>query len=96
MPGVVAAEPNGSVAATVAFAFNLGLGQPQTSAVRRRVNQRDWPSTAYSLHRWVWQMEGAAWTRGSWRSRACTTAIKLSVLLVTTWVSNEHAWPLSD
>lgn len=50
---VLAAEPEGRLAAIVDFTFNLGAGRLQTSTLRRRVNQRDWPAAAQELLRWV-------------------------------------------
>ncbi len=38
----------------VDFTFNLGAGRLQTSTLRRRVNQRDWPGAASELRRWVY------------------------------------------
>ncbi len=38
---VLAAEPEGRLAAIVDFSFNLGAGRLQASTPRRRVNQRD-------------------------------------------------------
>lgn len=49
----LATEPDGRLAAIADFAFNLGLGRLQTSTLRRRVNQRDWPAAAHELRRWV-------------------------------------------
>lgn len=46
---VLATEPEGRLAAIVDFTFNLGAGRQQTSALGRRVNQRDWSSTAIEL-----------------------------------------------
>ena len=51
---VLATEPEGRLAAIVDFTFNLGAGRLQASALRRRVNQRDWPSVAQELRRWVY------------------------------------------
>jgi lysozyme len=51
---VLATEPEGRIAAIVDFTFNLGAGRLQTSTLRRRVNQRDWPSAAKELRRWVY------------------------------------------
>ena len=51
---VLAAEPEGRLAAIVDFTFNLGAGRLQTSTLRRRVNQRDWSSAATELRRWVY------------------------------------------
>ena len=51
---VLATEPEGRLAAIVDFTFNLGAGRLQTSTLRRRVNQRDWPSAAKELRRWVY------------------------------------------
>lgn len=50
---VLASEPEGRLAAIVDFTFNLGAGRLQTSTLRRRVNQRDWPAAATELRRWV-------------------------------------------
>jgi lysozyme len=51
---VLAAEPEGRLAAIVDFTFNLGAGRLQTSTLRRRVNQRDWVAAAQELRRWVY------------------------------------------
>jgi lysozyme len=51
---VLAAEPEGRLAAIVDFTFNLGAGRLQASTLRRRVNQRDWPGAAQELRRWVY------------------------------------------
>jgi len=51
---VLATEPEGRLAAIVDFTFNLGAGRLQTSTLRRRVNQRDWPAAASELRRWVY------------------------------------------
>ena len=51
---VLATEPEGRIAAIVDFTFNLGAGRLQTSTLRRRVNQRDWPGAAQELRRWVY------------------------------------------
>lgn len=51
---VLATEPEGRLAAIVDFTFNLGAGRLQTSTLRRRINQRDWPSAAQELRRWVY------------------------------------------
>ncbi len=50
---ILAIEPENRLAAIVDFTFNLGGGRLQTSTLRRRINQRDWESTAYELRRWV-------------------------------------------
>jgi lysozyme len=50
---VLATEPEGRLAAIVDFTFNLGAGRLQTSTLRRRINQRDWSTTATELGRWV-------------------------------------------
>ncbi|BAO82899.1 phage-related lysozyme [Serpentinimonas maccroryi] len=50
---VLATEPEGRLAAIVDFTFNLGAGRLQTSTLRRRINQRDWPGAAGELQRWV-------------------------------------------
>ena len=51
---VLATEPEGRLAAIVDFTFNLGAGRLQTSTLRRRVNQREWPEAASELRRWVY------------------------------------------
>ncbi len=40
--------------AIVDFTFNLGSGRLQTSTLRRRINQQDWPSAERELRRWVY------------------------------------------
>ena len=51
---VLAAEPEGRLAAIVDFTFNLGAGRLQMSTLRRRINQRDWQAAASELGRWVY------------------------------------------
>ena len=51
---VLAAEPESRLAAIVDLTFNLGGGRLQTSTLRRRVNQRDWPAAATELRRWIY------------------------------------------
>lgn len=51
---VLATEPEGRLAAIVDFTFNLGVGRLQTSTLRRRINQRDWPGAARELRRWIY------------------------------------------
>jgi lysozyme len=51
---VLAAEPEGRLAAIVDFTFNLGAGRLQTSTLRRRINQRDWAAVGKELGRWVY------------------------------------------
>lgn len=51
---ILATEPESRLAAIVDFTFNLGAGRLQTSTLRRRVNQRDWPGAASELRRWVY------------------------------------------
>lgn len=51
---VLAGEPAARRAAIIDFAFNLGLGRLQTSTLRRRVLERDWPGAAEQLRRWVY------------------------------------------
>lgn len=51
---VLATEPEVRLAAILDFTFNLGAGRLQTSTLRHRVNQRDWPSAAKELGRWVY------------------------------------------
>lgn len=50
---VLATESEERLAAIMDFTFNLGTGRLQTSTLRRRVNQRDWPAAAAELGRWV-------------------------------------------
>ncbi len=40
--------------AIIDFVFNLGTGRLQTSTLRRRINQRDWPEVVKELLRWVY------------------------------------------
>jgi lysozyme len=51
---VLAGESEGRLSAVVDFTFNLGAGRLQTSTLRRRVNQRDWPAAGQELRRWVY------------------------------------------
>ena len=51
---VLAAEPDGRLAAIVDFTFNLGAGRLQTSTLRRRINQQDWSGAVQELQRWVY------------------------------------------
>ena len=51
---VLATEPEARLAAIVDFTFNLGAGRLQTSTLRRRINQRDWPGAGQELRRWVY------------------------------------------
>lgn len=51
---ILTTEPEERLAAIVDFTFNLGAGRLQTSTLRRRVNQRDWPNAAKELRRWVY------------------------------------------
>lgn len=51
---VLAAEPEGRLAAIVDFTFNLGAGRLQSSTLRRRINQRDWLVAGKELRRWVY------------------------------------------
>ncbi|MCL4652475.1 lysozyme [Burkholderia multivorans] len=51
---VLTTESEERIAAIVDFTFNLGTGRLQTSTLRRRVIQRDWPSAAKELRRWVY------------------------------------------
>jgi lysozyme len=39
---------------SIDFTFNLDAGRLQTSTLRRRVNQREWPEAASELRRWVY------------------------------------------
>jgi lysozyme len=51
---VLATEPEERLAAIVDFTFNLGAGRLQTSTLRRRINQRDWPGAVQELSRWIY------------------------------------------
>ncbi len=51
---VLATEPEERLAAIVDFTFNLGAGRLQTSTLRRRVNQRNWPGVVQELRRWIY------------------------------------------
>lgn len=51
---VLVTEPEERLAAIVDFTFNLGAGRLQTSTLRRRINQKDWPSSVSELRRWVY------------------------------------------
>ena len=51
---VLATEPEGRLTAIVDFTFNLGAGRLQTSTLRRRINQRDWPGVSRELRRWIY------------------------------------------
>jgi lysozyme len=51
---VLVTEPEWRLAAIVDFTFNLGAGRLQTSTLRRRINQRDWPGVARELRRWIY------------------------------------------
>lgn len=51
---VLITEPESRLAAIVDFTFNLGGGRLQTSTLRRRVNQQDWPAVRSELARWVY------------------------------------------
>jgi lysozyme len=44
----------GKLGAIADFCFNLGIGRLQTSTLRRRINQQDWPAAASELQRWVY------------------------------------------
>ena len=49
---VLAAEPESRRAAIIDFTYNLGLGRLQSSTLRRRINQRDWPEAVREIKRW--------------------------------------------
>lgn len=49
---VLIANP-GALAAITDFCYNLGVGRLQTSTLRRRINQQDWPEVRKELLRWV-------------------------------------------
>ncbi len=48
---VLITEPKRRLAAIIDFTFNLGAGRLQTSALRRRINQRDWAGAEQELRR---------------------------------------------
>jgi len=50
---ILLSESPERIGAIIDFVFNLGTGRLQTSTLRRRINQRDWPEVAYELKRWV-------------------------------------------
>lgn len=39
--------------AILSFVYNLGAGQLQTSTLRRKINEQDWPAAQTELKRWV-------------------------------------------
>ena len=43
----------GKFNAIVDFAYNLGVGQLQTSTLRRKINAQDWEGAKEQLKRWV-------------------------------------------
>lgn len=49
----VATNDWGRFNAIVDFTFNLGVGRLQTSTLRRRINDRDWPGTKVELMKWT-------------------------------------------
>ena len=51
---VLSTESESRLAAIIDFTFNPGAGRLQTSTLRRRVNQKDWPGAASELKRWVY------------------------------------------
>lgn len=55
--GVTRASPTiqgdeARTSALTSFAYNLGLGNYQSSTLRRRVNERDWPEAGRQIRRW--------------------------------------------
>lgn len=50
---VLASAQEGRLAAIVDFTFNLGAGRLQTSTLRQRINQGEWPGAVCELQRWV-------------------------------------------
>lgn len=58
LPGVLRLCPltisqPGVLNALVDFTFNLGVGQLQTSTLRRKINAQDWQGAREQLARWV-------------------------------------------
>ena len=51
---VLATESEQRLAAILDFTFNLGAGRLQMSALRRRINERDWQCACHELRRWVY------------------------------------------
>ncbi|OPY13035.1 MAG: Lysozyme RrrD [Syntrophus sp. PtaB.Bin138] len=49
---ILAASDN-RLAAIADFVYNLGPGRLQTSTLRRRINQQNWPEVRKELLRWV-------------------------------------------
>lgn len=47
-------EPPERISAIADFVYNLGSGRLQTSTLRRRLADRDWPEAARELRRWVY------------------------------------------
>lgn len=64
---VLATESEERLAAIVDFTFNLGAGRLQTSTLRRRVNQRDWPSSQGAATVSVWRRKSSAGVGGKTR-----------------------------
>lgn len=51
---MLSTEHESRFTAVIDFTFNLGAGRLQTSTLRLRLNQRDWPGAASELKRWVY------------------------------------------
>lgn len=51
---VLATEPPNRLVAITDYTFNLGAGRLQTSTLRRRIQQRNWPAIASELRRWIY------------------------------------------
>lgn len=51
---VLITESENRLAAIVDFTFNLGAGRLQMSALRRKINQRDWSGAGLELRRWIY------------------------------------------
>lgn len=51
---VLATEPENRLAAIVDFTLNLRAGRLQTSTLRLRIKQRNWPGASQELRRWIY------------------------------------------
>lgn len=53
LPLALLEEDWGKLNAIVDFAYNLGVGRLQSSTLRRKINQQDWPGAQAELMKWV-------------------------------------------
>jgi lysozyme len=49
----ILAQNDNRLAAITDFVYNLGTGRLQTSTLRRRINQQNWPGAKKELLRWI-------------------------------------------